>query len=76
MIYYGLTGTPSQQHPYRLSEAPESGFQLPYAVRTRRKRHRFEFQGESGNRIYVCVRWQNGRGLEGPWGPILTAIIP
>jgi hypothetical protein len=75
-IYFGMTGTPTPQYPYRLSEAPESGFLLPYSARTRRKHHRFEFPGESGNRIYVCVRWQNGKGQEGPYGPVLTAIIP
>ena len=49
-IYYGLTGTPTPQDLFRLSEAPIAGYQLPHSIWTQRKSHRFTFPGESGNR--------------------------
>jgi hypothetical protein len=75
-IYYGLTGTPTPQDLFRLSEAPAAGYQLPHSIWTQRKNHRFAFPGESGNRIYLCLCYENGKGGAGPWGPILTAIVP
>ncbi|MDR1676297.1 MAG: hypothetical protein LBR86_07510 [Tannerella sp.] len=29
-----------------------------------------------GQTVYVCLRWENTRGEKGPWGYILSAIIP
>ncbi|MDR2516066.1 MAG: hypothetical protein LBC88_01645 [Spirochaetaceae bacterium] len=75
-IYYGLTGNPTPLDLFRLTEAPVAGYQLPHSTWTQRRNHRFEFQGESGNRIYICLCFENGKGVAGPWGPILTAIIP
>jgi hypothetical protein len=75
-IYYGLTGNPTAADLFRLTEAPAAGYQLPHSTWTARKSHRFQFPGESGNRIYLCLRYENGKGGSGPWGPILTAIIP
>ena len=75
-IYYGLTGTPTPLDPFRLIEAPIAGYQLPHSIWTQRKSHRFDFHGESGNRIYICLCFENGKGGAGPWGPVLTAIIP
>jgi hypothetical protein len=75
-IYYGLTGTPTPQNLFRLSEAPSARYQLPHSIWSPRKSHRFAFPRESGNRIYLCLCYENGKGGAGPWGPILTAIIP
>jgi hypothetical protein len=75
-VCYGLTGTPTPLYPFRLSEAPAAGYQLPNSIWTQRKSHRFEFHGESGNRIYLCLCFENGKGGAGPCGPVLTAIIP
>ena len=75
-IYYGLTGNPTPADLFRLAEAPAAGYQLPHSTWTARRSHRFEFPGESGNRIYLSLRYENGKGGAGPWGPVLTAIIP
>jgi hypothetical protein len=78
-IFYGLFGPPSDKFKFRLSEPPKSGTDLPYSVFTRRKKERFDFDGESGNRVYFCLRYENAKGGkegEGPFGPILTAVIP
>ncbi|MDR2477361.1 MAG: hypothetical protein LBD18_06220 [Treponema sp.] len=75
-VCYGLTGTPTSLYPFRLSEAPAAGYQLPNSIWTQRKSRRFEFHGESGNRIYLCLCFENGKGGAGPCGPVLTAIIP
>jgi hypothetical protein len=43
------------------------------------KKERFNFDGESGNRVYFCLQYENTKGREegqGPFGPILPAIIP
>jgi hypothetical protein len=66
----------SPQDLFRLSEASAAGYQLPHSTWTQRKSHRFAFPGESGNRIYLCLCYENRKGGAGPWGPILTAIIP
>lgn len=76
VIYFGLTGTPSDLYPFRLSEAPKNGNYLPYNVRTHLKKYSFDLNGESGNRIYVCFRLENAKGILGPFGPILTIVIP
>jgi hypothetical protein len=75
-VCYGLTGTRTPLYPFRLSEAPAAGYQLPNSIWTQRKSRRFEFHGESGNRIYLCLCFENGKGGAGPCGPVLTAIIP
>jgi hypothetical protein len=44
-----------------------------------RKGYRFDFPGDSGSTVYFCLRYENEKGGkegEGPFGPILRAIIP
>jgi hypothetical protein len=31
---------------------------------------------QRGKRLYFCIRWENTKGEKGPWGEILSAIIP
>jgi hypothetical protein len=31
---------------------------------------------ERGKTVYFCLRWENTRGQKGPWGEILSALIP
>ena len=62
--------------PFRLSEAPVAGYQLPHSTWMRRHSHRFELIGESGNKICICLRFENSKGGAGSWGPVITAIIP
>jgi hypothetical protein len=38
--------------------------------------HEFDFQGESGNRLYVMLRLANDKGEPGPYGPLFTIVIP
>jgi hypothetical protein len=78
-IYYGLSGPPSDKYRFRLPEPPKSGKDLPDSIFTRRKKERFDFDGESGNRVWFCMRYENAKGREegqGPFGPILSAVIP
>jgi hypothetical protein len=75
-IHFGLRGTPSEIYKYRLSGEPQSGTELPYSVFTRRKKERFDFDGESGNTVYFCLRYENAKGQTGPFGPLLSAVIP
>jgi hypothetical protein len=44
-----------------------------------RKKFRFDFEGDSRKTVYFCLRYENekgGNGGEGPFGPILSAIVP
>lgn len=75
-IYWGLTGEPTEMYRFRLTEPPKTGRDLPCSLFTRRKKVHFNFEGESGNRIYFCLRYETASGKEGPFGPILTAVIP
>jgi hypothetical protein len=78
-IYYGLTGAPTDLYPIRVVEPPKRGIDLPRSIFTRRKRERFDFEGESGNRVYFCLCYENEKGGEdgqGPFGPIISAVIP
>jgi hypothetical protein len=78
-IYYGLTGAPTEAYPVRVAEPPKRGIDLPRSLFTRRKKERFDFDGESGNRVYFCLCYENEKGGEegqGPFGPIMSAVIP
>jgi hypothetical protein len=75
-IFYGFSGAPTPRYAYRLSGPPETGNLLPYSEFTRRKRHHFDFDGESGNTIYIAPRYENEKGDAGPFGPIVHAVIP
>ncbi|MDR2020564.1 MAG: hypothetical protein LBQ14_07345 [Treponema sp.] len=75
-IYYGLSGPASEKFPFRITGTPKSGRDLPYSLFTRRKKERFDFDGESGNTVYFCLRYENSKGEAGPFGPVLSAVIP
>jgi hypothetical protein len=75
-IYFGFSGPPSEKFPFRLAGVPRRGEDLPYSVFTRKKKKRFDFEGESGSRVYFCLRYENGKGDAGPFGPMLSAVIP
>jgi hypothetical protein len=71
-----LSGESTEKNRFRVNEAPKSGWDLPNSVFTRRKKERFDFDGESGNRVYFCLKYEIPSGGEGSFGPILTAVIP
>jgi hypothetical protein len=75
-IFFGLTGESTSEHPIRLSKEPKTGRELPESVFTKKKKILFDFEGESGNTLYVCMRYENQKGREGPFGPMLKAVIP
>jgi hypothetical protein len=75
-IYYGLTGEASEDFPFRLSGPLKTAKKLPYSVFTRKQKERFDFEGESGNTVYFCLRYENAKGDAGPFGPVLSAVIP
>jgi hypothetical protein len=75
-VYYGLTGTPTWRHKFRVEGVPAGGYDLPSSVWASRKKLRFDFDGESGNTVYFCLRYENKQGKAGPFGPILKAFIP
>ena len=31
---------------------------------------------ERGKTVYICLRWENTRGVKGPWSDIVMAIVP
>ena len=75
-IHWGLAGEPTEMNRFRVTGTPKSGRDLPNSVFTRRKKERFDFDGESGNRVYFCLKYEIPAGGEGSFGPILSAVIP
>jgi len=75
-IYYGILGEPSEKNMFRIAAPPATGDDLPHSVFTRRARHRFDFSGENGRRVFFCMRFENSKGQAGPWGKIVTAFVP
>jgi hypothetical protein len=58
-----------------LAKQPETGEVLGNSVFTRKQKHVFDFEGDSGNRVFFCCRFENSKGEGGPFGPIISAII-
>lgn len=59
-----------RREPQRPEELTQSHF-------TRRKRDVLEFSYDnSGMKCYICIRYENGKGDKGPWGPIVSAVVP
>jgi hypothetical protein len=50
---------------------------LPHSTFDTRSPYRFEFSGEDrGKTVWFCLRWENTRGVKGPWSEIVSAIVP
>jgi hypothetical protein len=78
-IYFGLSGTPTEAHRFRVIVPPKTGRDLPESLFSRRQNERFDLDGESGNTIYFCLQYENPTGGEegkGPFGPLFSAVIP
>jgi hypothetical protein len=73
---WGIMGHPTATDKFHLTAVPVSGHDLPHSRFRRRKRELFDFDGESGNTIYFCLRYENPVGEAGPFGPMLSAVIP
>jgi hypothetical protein len=56
---------------------PNTGMDLTESKFSRRKVMMFTFPPtESGKTAYFCIRYENSKGKAGPWGPMVSAIIP
>jgi hypothetical protein len=78
-IFWGIMGEPGPRDRFRLAAPPEKGGDLPHSTLTRRRRYRFDFEGDSGKTVWFSLRYENARGGkegEGPFGPLFSAIIP
>jgi hypothetical protein len=78
-IYIGLSGPPSEKYPVRFTKAPKTGKEFTYSIFTRKKDALFDLEGESGNTVYFCLQYETPSGGEegkGPFGPILSAVVP
>ncbi|MDR0473878.1 MAG: hypothetical protein LBH43_09455, partial [Treponema sp.] len=49
---------------------------IPGSKFTGKKKMLFDFEGESGNTVYFCLRYESPTGGEEPFGPVLSAVIP
>ncbi|MDR2792647.1 MAG: hypothetical protein LBB61_03140 [Treponema sp.] len=78
-IFWGIMGASTEADRFRLAAPPVKGDDLPHSTFTHHKRYLFDFDGDSGKTVYFCLRYENAKGGEegeGPFGPILSAIIP
>ncbi|MDR0598924.1 MAG: hypothetical protein LBG84_02415 [Treponema sp.] len=75
-INYGLTGTPTENHPLRVNQPPTSGKELPEHWYITKGGLRLDLDGESGQTMYVCLRYENSKGQTGPFGPIQQVVVP
>lgn len=75
-IYYGVVGAPYAADKFGLKERPSTGEELPHSVFTRRRTHMFTFTGMSGCEVFFCMRYENAKGIIGPWGYMMKAYIP
>jgi len=81
-IYYGVLPqiaaseemTIERQYLRREPERPE---ELTNSYFTRRRHSVIEFEYDnSGMKCFMCVRYENGKGDKGPWGPMVSSFIP
>jgi hypothetical protein len=75
-VFWGLTGEPTETDKFRVTGIPKTGNDLPKSKFTRRHKEFFDFDGESGNTVYFCLRYESPTGGEGPFGPMLKAVVP
>ena len=55
---------------------PETGRDLPRSRFTRRKKEIFRFAPTDVTKTaYFCIRYENGKGEPGAWGPMFSAVI-
>jgi hypothetical protein len=56
---------------------PQSGQDLHESRFSRQKKVQFSFlPADSGKTAYFAIRYENGKGKTGPWGPLFSAVIP
>lgn len=78
-IFWGIVGEPTATDKFRISAPPLTGEDLPHSTFTHRRKFRFDFDGDSGKKAWFSLRYENEKGGEkgeGPFGPLLSTIIP
>jgi len=60
-----------------LRRVPQNPEELTHSHFTHRKHDSLEFPYDnSGMRCFICIRYENGKGDAGPWGPMVSSYIP
>jgi hypothetical protein len=73
----GATLEQAASDKHYLMKVPVDGKSLQHLRFTRRRKEKVVFDAEdSGKTVYVCCRYENRKGEEGQWGPVVSAIIP
>lgn len=77
MPHGGATLEEAAGPKHYLMRPPLSGDELLFLNRTRRGSEMREFPAEeAGKTAYYCGRYENAKGEKGPWGPLVSTIIP
>ncbi|MDR1398467.1 MAG: hypothetical protein LBJ41_00895 [Treponema sp.] len=59
------------------AEAPAKAEDLVNSEFSTRTPHTFVFTSDKqGQRVYFCLRWENSKGEKGPWGMLVSAVVP
>jgi hypothetical protein len=73
----GATLEQAASEKHYLMKPPVDGKGLTHYRFTRRRKEKLLFDAEdSGLTVYVCCRYENQKGDEGQWGPVVSSIIP
>ena len=60
-----------------LRRQPQNPEELTQSHFTHRKHDTIEFPYDnSGKQCFICIRYENGKGDAGPWGPMVSSYIP
>jgi hypothetical protein len=64
--------------PYAIDAPPnpQQGSRLPFVRTTRRRRERFDLEGNSGKTAWISLAYRNGTNKVGPFCPAFSIIIP
>ena len=58
-------------------DAPAKVEDLVNSSFTTRTPYALVFTGDKqGHRVYFCLRWENNKGEKGPWGALVSAVVP
>ena len=73
----GATVEQAASPKHYLMTVPANGNGLRHYRFTRRRREKIHFDPEdAGMTAFVCCRYENQKGDEGDWGPVISAVIP
>jgi hypothetical protein len=73
----GATLEQAASEKHYLMKPPVDGKGLMHYRFTRRQREKLLFDAEdAGMTVYICCRYENGKGEMGQWGPVVSIVIP